>query len=139
MRPALAPAVERVGVSRRTMRACIAEAGQRIHDRTTQAATVGSASADSLDLVRGLGLDVYQVHWYDQHEMRSPLGQPVSAFALDRPVLLGEFPTRGSRLTPAGIVAMARQAGYTGALGWSAAAVDDASAGDALLAALPAL
>ena len=109
------------------------------HDRTTQAVTVGAASAFSLDLVRGLGLDLYQIHWYDKYELRTPLDQPVAAFALDRPVLLGEFPTRGSRCSAGEILATARGTGYAGALGWPAAADDEASDRGALLAALSAL
>ena len=139
MRPVVARRVERTGVSREAMRAFIGDACRLIHVRTMQAVTVGSASASSLDLVRGLGLDLYQVHWYDRYELHSPLGCPVADLALDRPVLLGEFPTRGSRYATGEILATAREAGYAGALGWSAAADDEASDRGALLAALPPL
>jgi len=139
LRPIATRAVARAGVSRGAMRALVGEACRLVHERTTQAATVGSASSRSLDLVRGLDLDFYQVHWYDRFDLRSPLGQPVSDFVLDRPVLLGEFPTKGSRLSAREILDTARAAGYAGALGWSAAANDEASNPDALLAALSAL
>jgi hypothetical protein len=139
LRPVVARSVAGAGVSRAAMRAVIGDACRLIHERTTQAVTVGSASASSLDLVRGLGLDLYQVHWYDRCELRAPLGCPLTDLALDRPVLLGEFPTRGSRLTADEILERARTAGYAGALAWSAAAGDEASDRGALLAALPPL
>jgi hypothetical protein len=109
------------------MRRFIGEAVALVHARTSQQATVGLASAAGLPLVRGLGLDVYQVHWYDQHAARAPLGHPVAALGLDGPLLLGEFPTRGSALAPPAIVEAARLAGYQGALAWSLLADDAAS------------
>ena len=139
MGPVVDRRVQGAGVGRSAMRGFIGDAVRLVHERTTQAATVGLARASSLDLVRGLDLDLYQVHWYDKHELRGPLSQPVSDFALDRPVLLGEFPTRGSRRSPGDIVDAARRAGYAGALGWSAAADDKTSDRDALLAALSRL
>jgi hypothetical protein len=122
-------------VPRGAMRAFIRDVVDLIHDRTAHAATVGSASAATLRLVEGLGLDVYQAHWYDRLAKQAPLDRPVANLGLDRPVLLGEFPTRGSRRAPGEILDMARQAGYAGALAWSALAGDDASDPDAL--ALP--
>jgi hypothetical protein len=122
-------------VPRRAMRAFIRDVVDLVHDRTLQAATVGCASASTLQLVKGLGLDVYQVHWYDRFARHSPLDRPVASLGLDRPVVLGEFPTRGSRRTPGEILDLARQAGYAGALAWSALAGDEASDPDAL--ALP--
>ena len=119
-------------VPRSAMRAFIRDVVDRIHDRTSHAATVGSASTRSLRLVEGLGLDVYQVHWYDRLAKHAPLDRPVGSLGLDRPLVLGEFPTRGSRRTPGEILDMARQAGYAGALAWSALAGDEASDLDAL-------
>lgn len=123
-------------VPRADMRAFLREVVGLIHERTVHAATVGCASAQSLRLVQDIGLDLYQVHWYDHLEPHAPLDRPVSSFGLDRPVILGEYPTRGSRLTPSEIVAAARLAGYAGALGWSALAADEASDGAALAAEL---
>ena len=119
-------------VPRRAMRAFIRDVVGLIHDQTAHAATVGSASTSTLWLVEGLGLDVYQVHWYDRLSTQAPLGRPVASLGLDRPLVLGEFPTRGSRLAPGEILDMARQAGYAGALAWSALAGDEASQMDAL-------
>jgi hypothetical protein len=119
-------------VPRQAMRAFIRETVTIIHQRTSHAATVGSASVRTLPLVEGLGLDVYQAHWYDRLDRKAPLGRPVASLGLDRPLILGEFPTRGSRRTPAEIVETARRAGYAGALAWSALASDDASDAGAL-------
>jgi hypothetical protein len=114
-------------VSRRVMRAFIGEVVERVHARTLHAATVGSASGRWLPLVSGLGLDFYQVHWYDQGNARFPLDRPLGPLGLDRPCVLGEFPTRGSRLAPRAIVETARRNGYAGAWAWSLLAQDAAS------------
>jgi len=120
------------------MRGFVGDTVSLIHLSTSHAATVGSASTRSLSLVEGLDLDVYQAHWYDHLNRRAPLGRPVAALDLDRPLILGEFPTRGSFRSPDGILATARAAGYAGALAWSAMADDDASDRDALAAGLSA-
>ena len=63
---------------------------------------------------------------------------PEPRLADRRPVLLGEFPTRGTRRTMRGILTMARQAGYSGAFFWSALAEDQASDGQSACADLGA-
>jgi hypothetical protein len=88
---------------------------------------VGSASTRWLALVQGLGLDFYQPHWYDRFEAVAPLATPVADLACDRPVVLGEFPTRGSRSDPEVVLTTARRAGYAGALYWSVMADDSAT------------
>jgi hypothetical protein len=123
-------------VPRAAMRAFIRDVVGVVHQRTSHAATVGSASTRTLPLVEGLGLDVYQAHWYDRLAKRAPLGRAVASLGLDRPLILGEFPTRASRWSPAEILEAARQAGYAGALAWSALADDEASDGSALAAGL---
>lgn len=114
-------------VRTRTMRAFLAAVVATFRRHTATPLTVGSASARWLRLVRGLDLDFYQVHWYDRFERHAPLGRPVHAWGLDRPVVLGEYPTRGSRRDVEGILSRARDAGYAGALYWSALADDAAS------------
>jgi hypothetical protein len=114
-------------VPRPAMRAFIRDVVDVIHRHGSQAATAGSASARSLRLVEGLGLDVYQIHWYDRVARHAPLDRPVASLGLDRPVILGEFPTRGSLRSPEEIVRSAREAGYAGALAWSALTGDEAS------------
>ncbi|HEY3380717.1 MAG TPA: hypothetical protein VGK32_03055 [Vicinamibacterales bacterium] len=116
-------------VSRRSMRAFIERCAARVHAETNHLATVGLASTRGLILVEGLGLDVYQVHWYDRRERRAPLDAPIAA-TLDRPLWLGEFPTAGSARTVPEILETAQSAGYACALGWSAEAGDQWSDGD---------
>jgi hypothetical protein len=95
---------------------------------TSQPITVGSAGTRWRDRYKTLGLDFYQVHWYDGLEKQPPLETPIEQLGFDRPVLLGEFPTKGSRRTHENIVATARAAGYAGAFYWSALSKDDCSA-----------
>lgn len=94
------------------------------HQTTNRPITVGLASVSGLPLVRGLGLDLYQVHWYDSVEARNPLARPIGDLGLDAPILLGEFPTRGSARAPRQILETAAAAGYAGALAWSLQAED---------------
>lgn len=111
------------------MRGFLARAAEAAQASASQPVTVGLAGKWGLPLVRGLGLDLYEVHWYDASSSPAALEGPVSRWGLDRPVLLGEFPTRGSRRTPDAIVSAARQAGYAGALAWSLRAGDESSGG----------
>jgi hypothetical protein len=104
-----------------------------VHSSTQHQATVGSAGARWRDRYRGLDLDFYQVHWYDKLLGQPTLDTPVAEMSFDRPVLLGEFPTRGSRQTPREIVATARRAGYAGAFAWSLSAGDECSDGSECL------
>lgn len=114
-------------VSRRDMTAFLREAAGCAHEHASQPVTVGLASLRGISLVRDARLDLYQVHWYDALQRRSPLETPVGSLGLDRPLLLGEFPTRGSRRPASEIVACAKRAGYAGALAWSVMAEDRAS------------
>jgi hypothetical protein len=113
------------GVSRDDLEVFLTELVALGRDWGTQPLTVGLASASGLPLVRKLGLDFYQVHWYDSVEADSPLRRPVAKLGLDRPVLLGEFPTRGSAIAPGEVLHAAREAGYAGGLAWSRMAEDD--------------
>jgi hypothetical protein len=117
----------RARVESADMRAFINAIIERVHARTIHSATVGLAGARGLPLVRGLGLDLYQIHWYDKLDAQSPLDRPVGHLALDRPVLLGEFPTRRSARSVTSILDSARAMGYAGAMAWSALADDSAS------------
>jgi hypothetical protein len=88
--------------------------------------TIGCAGTWRLSLVTPLDLDFYQVHWYDRFGWPA-LARPVAELGLqDRPVILGEFAGRSIRL--ADVLDAARQAGYEGALLWSALADDEQSA-----------
>ena len=85
-----------------------------IHSSTCHPVTVGSAGVSWRDRYTGIGLDFYQVHWYDGLKHQPSLETPVSRLGFDRPVLLGEFPTRGSKRTAEEIVEMAQRRGIFG-------------------------
>ncbi len=97
-----------------------------VHEHARQAVTIGCAGTARLDLVQPLGLDFYQVHWYEKFG-RAALERPVADLGLaDCPVLLGECPGRSQAV--ANILETAKRAGYSGALVWSVLADDDQSA-----------
>jgi hypothetical protein len=110
------------------VRAFLHESVALAHASARQPVTVGSAGMRWRDRYAGLGLDFYQVHWYDGLRHQPPLETPVARLDFDRPVLLGEFPTRGSRRRAAAIVEAARTAGYSGAFYWSVLSSDECSA-----------
>ena len=95
--------------------------------------TLGSASAAWRSRYADVPLDFEQVHWYDGLKNVPRLDVPVDRLGFRRPVMLGEFPTRGSRLTPQQIIATARAAGYAGAFYWSALSGDACSNLSAML------
>jgi hypothetical protein len=121
----------RRAVSRREMRAFLADTVAVFRAHARQPLSVGLASARWLPLVDGLDLDLPQVHWYESLDPVTALARPVESLGLGRPLLLGEFPTRGASLAPRSILDMAREAGYSGALAWSALAADQATDGRA--------
>ena len=98
-----------------------------IRSTSNRPVTVGSAGARWRGWYQDLDLDFSQLHWYDALEDQPPLDTPVAALGFDRPVWLGEFPTRGSRLGCQAIMDTARQAGYAGAFYWSALSQDACS------------
>lgn len=112
------------------MRRFLAEMTGMAHRLTDQLTTVGLVTSRGLPLVRGLGLDLFQVHWYDRFERQNPLDRPVRRFHLDRPLILGEYPSHHSARAPGEIVTTARRNGYAGALAWSLLGRDPASRTD---------
>lgn len=107
--------------------AFLVEAVPLAHASARQPVTVGSAGIRWRDRYTNLGLDFYQVHWYDGLKHQPPLDTPVSRMDFDRPVVLGEFPTRGSQRSAGDIVETARAAGYSGAFYWSVLSKDECS------------
>lgn len=114
-------------LTRDELRAFLADCVSLVHASTLHPVTVGSAGVRWRDFYRGLDLDFYQVHWYDSLKHQPSLDTPVDRLGFDRPVLLGEFPTRGSRRSPDMIIDAARAAGYTGAFYWSLLSKDEYS------------
>jgi hypothetical protein len=104
----------------------LGEAVACVQQSAQQPVTIGCAGTWRLDLVAALGLDFFQVHWYERFGWPALAG-PVAELGLPRgPVILGEFGGRGTRI--ADVLDAAQQAGYAGALVWSALADDEQSA-----------
>ena len=110
------------------LRAYLVESVGLVHSSTCHPATLGSAGVRWRDRYTGIGLDFYQVHWYDSLKHQPSLETPLDELGFDRPVLLGEFPTKGSTKNPDEIVEAAQAAGYSGAFYWSVLAKDACSA-----------
>jgi hypothetical protein len=110
------------------LHAWLGETVALIHSVTNHPATIGSAGVRWRERYVDLNLDFYQVHWYDSLKHQPSLDTPIAELGFNKPVLLGEFPTRGSKRTPEEIVNAARAAGYSGAFYWSVLAKDECSA-----------
>ena len=108
------------------LHAFLRQAVECVHESSRQPVTVGSAGTFGLDLVRAVGLDIYQVHWYERFGWRA-LEQPVADLDLhDRPAILGEFAGRSASVGR--VLDTAKRSGYSGALVWSVLGGDAASA-----------
>jgi hypothetical protein len=119
------PLFRRTAVSFDALQRFLGEATRCVQRLARQPVTIGCAGTWRLDLVTPLGLDFYQVHWYDRFGWPA-LARPVAELGLhDRPVILGEFAGRSTRV--ADVLDAAKQAGYEGALVWSVLADDEQS------------
>ena len=92
-----------------------------IHARSSQKVTVGSASRQWLANWTGLGLDLYQFHWYDKFEDDGEVFPwlPCSDLGLDKPCFIGEAPLYGSAHSPEEYEKAAADGGYSDVLFWS--------------------
>ena len=112
----------RRGVAFEALQDFLGQATRCVHECARQPVTIGCAGTKGLDLVRPLGLDFYQVHWYEKFGWAA-LERPVADLELgDRAVILGEFPGRCTSVRDA--LDAAKRAGYAGALVWSVLASD---------------
>lgn len=112
------------GVPKSAMHDFLADAVKAIHANASQPVTVGLASTRGLSFAKDLGLDFYEVHWYDYMERVSPLEKPADKFKLDAPLVLGEFPTKATQRSTSDILDTVRKAGYAGGFAWSIGATD---------------
>lgn len=114
-------------VSVEEMRAFLCDAVTSIHRHTRALATTSVSRWSGLDLVRGVGLDVYSVGWpADEAELR----RAVSDLRLDRPLLLSAFPGTHPRRSIKTLLDDARCGGYGGAFVWSVLRHDASSGYD---------
>jgi hypothetical protein len=98
------------------MREFLCDAVTLIHRHTRALATASVSRWSGLDLVRGVGLDVYSVGWpADESELR----RAVSDLKLDRPLLLSAFPGAHPGRSIKTLLDGARCGGYGGAFVWS--------------------
>lgn len=123
-------------VARHCLRRWLAELAMHVRWASPHPVTVGLASSLGLSLVRDADVDVLQVHWYDHHQRRAPLERCPVLPGRPRPVVLGEYPSAGSRRSVHEILDAARAAGYAAAWGWSLLAEDSATSYDSLLGAM---
>ena len=90
--------------------------------------TVESNRASNMEKWRGLGLDYYSFSWYDWLQPWEPLDRPATSFGLDRPIVLGEFPSAGSKFYRISqVYDIAYRQGYAGAFAWSYGNIDQYS------------
>jgi hypothetical protein len=123
-------------LARPCVRRWLSELAMHVHWSSPHPVTVGLASSRGLPLLHGVEVDVLQVHWYDQHQRRAPLERCPALPGRPRPVVLGEYPSAGSRRTVREILDAAGSAGYAAAWGWSLLAEDSATSYHDLLAAM---
>jgi len=95
---------------------------------TGQLVTLGSASRKWLSLWEDTGLDFFQYHYYDWMETETPLDVHYEQLGLNnKPCILGEFPTKGSKINVGTYLEKAWSNDLAGALAWSFRAGDQAS------------
>ena len=120
------PAINAVSIQemQNFVRAC----GKMIHQKSSHKVTVGSARRKWLHYWQGLGLDLYQFHWYDHFFDEEPFPwEPYADLNLDKPCIIGEVPAKSTKFTTADYLNAAKDGGYSGLLVWSYRAGDDYS------------
>lgn len=106
------------------MQGFVKEVVECIHANASQHATLGSASRRWLNRWVNTGLDFYQYHYYDKMEKQYPLDYSCARLALDKPCILGEFPTDNTGRTITQYLDTVRRRGHAGSLAWSYRAGD---------------
>lgn len=110
------------------MREFVRRCAQAVNVLTSAPVMVGSARRKWLSYWQGLGLDLYQFHWYDHFAADEPFPwAPCSALGLDKPCLVGEVPTIGTDHSMSEYLQAGQAGGYCGVLAWSYRAGDDFS------------
>jgi hypothetical protein len=108
------------------MQSFVRDVVELIHQNAIQKVTVGTARGNWLTHWREMKLDLYQFHHYGEHGAVPPFVSATN-MKLDKPIILGEFPTKGGEVAPVNYLSQALENGYAGALGWSLNANDEYS------------
>jgi len=96
-----------------------------VHANALQPVTMGSYKRSEVSHWKGVGLDFYQYHYYDYMALTLEFfDMKYSDLDLDKPCLLGEFPTKQAGRSFKSYMDVALSDGYSGALGWSYRAQD---------------
>ena len=114
-------------VAASVMQAFVQDVVDYIHAYSSQHATVGSASRCWLSYWKDRGLDFYQYHYYDHMEASCPFDYSYEDLGLDKPCIVGEFPTKNTSRTLTQYLDIIWRNGYAGALAWSYRADDESS------------
>lgn len=108
----------RKNVSVEAMQAFVNQTVDAIHANTKQLATVGSARRDWLKYWRNSNLDFYQYHYYPNQEWLTPFDRPIAELGLDKPCIVGEFPTKDPGRTVGSYLEASHKNGLAGAFAW---------------------
>jgi hypothetical protein len=89
--------------------------------------TLGSDRRGHVAQWKGVGLDLYQYHYYDYMSWLygEDLNVPYASLGLDKPCILGEFPTKGAKFSVDTYLGTMRGDGFAGAFAWSLRATDN--------------
>ena len=117
-----------VPVTQAEMQGFASTIAQAVHEYAPdQLVTVGCAYRKWLDLWQGLGLDFYQYHYYDWMEPWYPFDISFDQLGLDKPCIIGEFPTTNSNINLDTYLERIWSNDYAGAFGWSYKSSDEFS------------
>lgn len=105
-----------------TMQEFVSQVVALIHSDAIQPVTLGSASHHTLKHWTASNLDFYQIHYYDQEPL-----VPAVELGVDKPVIVGEFPTENGQYLMTEYLDLILDNGYAGAFPWSYRAEDEAS------------
>ena len=112
------------GIPVPVMQDFVRQTAQLVHQNSAQVVTVGGASRKWCSLWTNVGLDYYQFHHYPAMERSVPYDRPAHDLHLDKPVVIGEFPTASTNRTLVSYLDLALKNGYAGAAPWSYRATD---------------
>jgi Cellulase (glycosyl hydrolase family 5) len=109
-----------------TMQSFVVEQVKYVHMYAHQPATVGSAMRSMIfDYWTDAKLDFYDFHYYPYMELtQSAYDVPAASLGLDKPLLIGELPTKNGFVGIKDYLTAARKNRYAGAIAWSLRAED---------------